>query len=393
MLANGTAGQVLQSNGTTAAPSWEAGILSSVTEGSYTGVRLSTSNADNHGDIGDNAVDLSVSYSSSIVNGATGELSFAIGEETQASGVLSFASGFSTKAQGDNATAMGTETTASGKHTTAMGDNTTASDYASVVIGQYNSSLSSVTTGGNATLYDSDNTAFVIGNGTGSGSRSDAFKVMFNGDATIAGSLTSGGNVTAGTFTGNITGAVTGNADTATKIASITNTDIVQLTATQTLTNKTLTSPTITGTGAIAGTFTGNLTGNVTGTASAATNLAAGLGGTIPYQSAAGTTAMLTNGTAGQVLQSNGTTAAPSWATPAVTITEVADEDSATVSQTAFTLAQTPSANSKVKMYVNGIRISNTAYTVSGTTLTYIPANNGAYALSSGDRIQFDYFY
>lgn len=36
----------------------------------------------------------------------------------------------------------------------------------------------------------------------------------------------------------------------------------------QTLTNKTLTSPTITGTGSIAGTFTGNLTGNVTGNVS-----------------------------------------------------------------------------------------------------------------------------
>jgi filamentous hemagglutinin len=55
----------------------------------------------------------------------------------------------------------------------------------------------------------------------------------------------------------------TGNADTATKIASITNSDIVQLTASQTLTNKTLTSPTITGTGAIAGNFTGPITGNV----------------------------------------------------------------------------------------------------------------------------------
>ena len=49
------------------------------------------------------------------------------------------------------------------------------------------------------------------------------------------------------------------------KIASITNSDIVQLTATQTLTNKSLTSPTITGTGAILGTFTGNVTGDVTG--------------------------------------------------------------------------------------------------------------------------------
>jgi hypothetical protein len=42
-------------------------------------------------------------------------------------------------------------------------------------------------------------------------------------------------------------------------------TTLVGTDTTQTLTNKSLTSPTITGTGAIAGTFTGNLTGNVTG--------------------------------------------------------------------------------------------------------------------------------
>jgi hypothetical protein len=47
------------------------------------------------------------------------------------------------------------------------------------------------------------------------------------------------GNFSAGT----ITAALTGNAATATKIDSITNTNIVQLTATQTLTNKTLTAP------------------------------------------------------------------------------------------------------------------------------------------------------
>ena len=43
---------------------------------------------------------------------------------------------------------------------------------------------------------------------------------------------------------------------------------VATLTGTQTLTNKTLTSPTITGTGAIAGTFTGNITGDVTGNVS-----------------------------------------------------------------------------------------------------------------------------
>lgn len=48
-------------------------------------------------------------------------------------------------------------------------------------------------------------------------------------------------------------------------------------------------------------------------TATTATNLAGGAGGSIPYQSAAGTTAMLANGSAGQYVQSNGGTAAPSY--------------------------------------------------------------------------------
>jgi len=42
-----------------------------------------------------------------------------------------------------------------------------------------------------------------------------------------------------------LVGALTGNADTSTKIASITNSNIVQLTSSQTLSNKTLTSPVI----------------------------------------------------------------------------------------------------------------------------------------------------
>jgi hypothetical protein len=54
-----------------------------------------------------------------------------------------------------------------------------------------------------------------------------------------------------------------GNADTATKISSITNSNIVQLAETQTLTNKTLTSPTISGTG-------GSIDGAVIGANSAA---------------------------------------------------------------------------------------------------------------------------
>lgn len=55
---------------------------------------------------------------------------------------------------------------------------------------------------------------------------------------------------------------------------------------------------------------------NTTGTAATATNLASGSAGTIPYQSASGTTTMLAAGTSGQVLTSAGA-AAPTWSTPA----------------------------------------------------------------------------
>ena len=50
-------------------------------------------------------------------------------------------------------------------------------------------------------------------------------------------------------------------------------------------------------------------TATTANTATTATNLAGGFGGAVPYQSAANTTALLANGTA----QSNGTTLAPTW--------------------------------------------------------------------------------
>ena len=126
-----------------------------------------------------------------------------------------------------------------------------------------------------------------------------------------------------------------------------------------------------------------------TGTASKAAlqfttgvNLSTPVSGAIEYD---GTNLYYTNSSAAR--QTLATTA------NAAAVREVADEFTATAAQTIFTLTQTKSANSKVKMYINGIRISNTAYSVSGTALTYTPANNGSYALVLSDRIQFDYYY
>jgi hypothetical protein len=103
-----------------------------------------------------------------------------------------------------------------------------------------------------------------------------------------------------------------------------------------------------------------------------------------------GNTIVKTGGTASQFLKADGSVDGNTYLTA---IREVADEYIAILAQTNFTLTQIPSPNSKVKMYINGIRISNTAYNVSGTTLTYNSANNGSNTLTAGDRIQLDYYY
>jgi hypothetical protein len=63
--------------------------------------------------------------------------------------------------------------------------------------------------------------------------------------------------------------------------SALTDQDFATLAGTETLTNKTLTSPTITGTGAIAGTFTGNITGDVTGNVSGSSGSTTGNAATV----------------------------------------------------------------------------------------------------------------
>jgi len=111
---------------------------------------------------------------------------FAVGYGTQATGHVAFTSGFST--------------IASGNFSTAMGVGATATDYGSFVIGSYNSSGSSATS---ATSFSTSNTAFVIGNGVDSSNKSDAFKVMFNGNTTIGGDDLTIGDLSA--FSGSFT--------------------------------------------------------------------------------------------------------------------------------------------------------------------------------------------
>ena len=145
--------------------------------------------------------------------GATGWASFTGGAYNRASGVGSVAFGFhnvagstssdvntidgnnigqtafgyGTLASGNASFTSGQGTEGSGSFSTSAGYYTTASDYGSFVIGSWNLSGSTVTS---ATAFSASAPAFVIGNGTANNSRSDAFKILFNGTTTIAGSVT-----------------------------------------------------------------------------------------------------------------------------------------------------------------------------------------------------------
>jgi len=97
------------------------------------------------------------------------------------------------------------------------------------------------------------------------------------------------------------------------------------------------------------------------------------------------------DGTNGYVLTTNGSGTA-TWVA-STSITEVSDEFTATAGQTTFTISHAKGTNRTIKMYINGIRVSNTAYSDSSTTVSYNSTNNGGYTIVAGDRIQFDYSY
>ncbi len=188
-----------------------------------------------------------------------------------------------------------------------------------------------------------------------------------NGNKTI----TLGGNLlTSGNYSTTI------NTTGITNITLPTSGTMATIAGTETLTNKTFVNSSLTGT----------LT----------------LGGTL-FPSSSGAT--------GQILSLTSTGVA-SWTS---SLRDGFDETTATGSignlaavtagQTNFTLSQTPHASAKLKMYVNGILISQNAYsykttgafstnaTVPTPYLAYVTANNGSYVIALGDRIQFVYSY
>ena len=75
----------------------------------------------------------------------------------------------------------------------------------------------------------------------------------------------------------------------------------------------------------------------------------------------------------------------------AVVPQQVIQEFPANGGETSFTLTDTPSTLSSVKLYINGVRISKNAITLTGTLLNYNDANNGSYIIKANDNIMIDY--
>ena len=134
--------------------------------------------------------------------------------------------------------------------------------------------------------------------------------------------------------------------------------------------------------------ITGNIAATTATTATTATNLAGGSNGTIPYQSASGTTAMLAAGTSGQYLKSTGASA-PSWDTPSGGFSTLVV---LTTSQT-YTI---PAGVTKMKIYVIGAGggPNNTGTYAGGggggTAIKYLtvtPASTAAVTIGSGGGV------
>ena len=138
---------------------------------------------------------------------ANGDDATTMGYASVANGNASLSVGFESQANGAASVSMGALNIAAADASVALGFNTVANSYAGVAIGQFNSSNQTE----NPVAFESNNTAFVIGNGDSVNARSNAFEVDFNGNTTAS------GNVTAMSFIGDgsaITGLAVQNNST-----------------------------------------------------------------------------------------------------------------------------------------------------------------------------------
>ncbi|PCE62535.1 hypothetical protein [Sediminicola luteus] len=191
----------------------DRGNLEKIEENGQQGYRLVDANPENHGNIGDFAVDLSHQSYPSETTGATGTYAFAAGNNTSATGEAAIAMGqiaqatdfgvalgYGASAEGHYGLALGYNPTAAERYSIAIGGSSYAASEASAAIGwgTWAQSRSETAMGRYNTLYTPEietgwspnDRLFIIGNGSSAGSRSDALIIRKNGNTEINGALT-----------------------------------------------------------------------------------------------------------------------------------------------------------------------------------------------------------
>jgi hypothetical protein len=260
-LSAGTAGYVLQTNGTGSAPTWVAASGLSAASASQVNTVLQTSNAAYY------ATFVDANNASATAESVYTTSTFSVNPAT---GVITLGS----------ATVNGTVTATSIVITGSGGD----------ITGANNITATGLITGGSFLA-----TATTVSSSTSTGA------LQVRGGAGIAGNLYVGGTVF-----GTVNSATNLSAGTAGQVPYQTGPGATSFygpgTAGQLLVSNGAAAPVYTNTGSI-----------FVGRATTATTLASGSAMALAYQSAANTTAFLSAGTAGQILQTNGTGSAPTW--------------------------------------------------------------------------------
>jgi len=116
---------------------------------------------------------------------AAGNESFASGDGSFAQGDHSFVTGLSTEAFGTGSFAANRETNAHGFYSGAFGVINSAHSYGEFVVGTYATNYDEVS----EVAFHSGDRAFVVGNGTSNGSRSNAFTIWKDGNIGIGTSV------------------------------------------------------------------------------------------------------------------------------------------------------------------------------------------------------------
>ena len=124
-------------------------------------------------------------------NKSTGSKSFSIGNDNLSQGIGTFSLGENNISTGDYSTAIGLFSESIGKSSFAFGNNAYADGFNTTAIGVANT----IDENASPDVWSANNRLLVVGNGqyneeTQTLERSDAFTIMFNGDATLAGELT-----------------------------------------------------------------------------------------------------------------------------------------------------------------------------------------------------------